>query len=252
MENKGSRGDGFRGVPDVGVVEGVGRSPELLDAEVVVVDKALEGFFAILHCSHFDTSAHAVEGHRDHGVALRPTDGSVFGIVDDRPDTGLGLDERLVAVGVVLRHETVNFRVLVEIIGGVGLALGDGAVSDVVVGIRDFVGGAAAEKVVGVDVSGIGGVRDGGKEITMGFVTPRDHIFVGISEGRFEVRSWQIRPLETIGFRNTPRGGVISNGLFTVAIHGIAHVPTEGIPMAGEGLGIEARDLLGKKLAKAS
>lgn len=83
----------------------------------------------------------------------------------------------------------------------------------------------------------------------MGFVCPRDHIFVGISEGRLEVRSWQIRPLEAIGFRNAPRGGGIDNGLFTLIVHAVAHVPTEGVVMAGEGLGIEARDLLGDELA---
>ena len=56
---------------------------ELLDAEVVVVDKALEGFFAILHRAHFDAATHTVEGHRDHGVAGLPTDGAVFGVIGD-------------------------------------------------------------------------------------------------------------------------------------------------------------------------
>ena len=132
-------GDGFRGIPNIGLEEDIFGAPELLDTEVVVVGEALEKVGIGRLSAHFDTAAHAVEGHRDHGVAGFPADGSVFGIVDDRPDTGLGLDERLVAVGVVLRHETVNLRVLVEIIGGVGLALGDGAVSDVVVGIGNFV-----------------------------------------------------------------------------------------------------------------
>ena len=57
--------------------KGVVCATELLDAEVVVVDEALEGFLAILHRAHFDTSAHTVEGHRDHGVSGLPADGAV-------------------------------------------------------------------------------------------------------------------------------------------------------------------------------
>ena len=74
-----ARGDGFGGIPDVGVKEGIGGGTELLDAEIVVVDETLEGFCATLHCPHFDTAAHAVEGHGDHGVAGFPTDGTVLG-----------------------------------------------------------------------------------------------------------------------------------------------------------------------------
>ena len=70
--------------------EGVVGATELLDAKVVVVDEALKRFYAILHCAHFDAAAHAVEGHRDHGVAGLPTDGAVFGIVGDRAHTRPG------------------------------------------------------------------------------------------------------------------------------------------------------------------
>ena len=80
-EDEGAGGDGFRGIPDVGVVESVGWGAKLLDAEVVVVDEALEGFCTILHCPHFDAAAHAVEGHRNHGIAGLPADGAVFGVV---------------------------------------------------------------------------------------------------------------------------------------------------------------------------
>ena len=65
------------------MVKGIIRATELLDTEVVVVDEALKGFCAILHRAHFDATAHAVKGHRDHGVAGLPTDGEVFGIVND-------------------------------------------------------------------------------------------------------------------------------------------------------------------------
>ena len=86
-----ARGDGFRGVPDKLGADGVavvGIQP--LDAEVVVVDEALKRFYAILHCAHFDSAAHAVKGHRDDGVAGLPADGAVFGIVGDRPNAGGG------------------------------------------------------------------------------------------------------------------------------------------------------------------
>ena len=126
-EDEGAGGDGFRGVPDIGVEEGVVGATELLDAEVVVVDEALEGFRAILHRAHFDAAAHTVEGHRDHGVAGFPADGSVFGIVDYRPNARLGLDEGLVSIVVVLGREVVDGGVLVEVVGRVGLALGGGA-----------------------------------------------------------------------------------------------------------------------------
>ena len=126
--------------------EGVVGATELLDAEVVVVGETLKGFFAILHCAHFDTAAHAVKGHRDHGVAGLPADGAILCIVQNRPNTGLGFDEGLIAIVVVLGHEVVDDCVLVEVIDGVGLAFGGRAVShlaytrgrmysDVVVGI---------------------------------------------------------------------------------------------------------------------
>ena len=74
-ENQRPGGDGFRGVPNVGVEEGVIGTTELLDAEVVVVDETLEGLFPALYCTHLHAAAHAVEGHRDHGVTGFPADG---------------------------------------------------------------------------------------------------------------------------------------------------------------------------------
>ena len=116
-----------RGIPNVGMEEGVVGTTKLLDAEVVVVDEALEGFCAILHRAHFDSAAHAVKGHRDYGVALRPTDGPVLCVVDNRPNAGLGLDEGLISIRIVLGHEVVDGGVLIEIVGSVGLAFGGGA-----------------------------------------------------------------------------------------------------------------------------
>ena len=224
-EDERAGGDGLRGVPDVRLEEGVVGATKLLNAEVAVVDEALEKVGISRLGAHLDSAAHAVEGHGDHGVALRPTDGTVLCVVDNRPNAGLGLDEGLVSVSVILWREIVDGGILVEVVGGVGLALGDGAVSDVVVGIRDFVGGdkfvtdvvtvlfvvlrgTAAEKVVGVDVSGIGGVGDGGEKVTMGFVCPRDHGVIGIGEGGFEVCAREVSPAEAIGFGNTACGGI--------------------------------------------
>ena len=82
-KDEGAGGDGFGGIPNVGLVKSVGGGAELLDAEVIVVDEALEGFLTILRCAHFDAAAHAVEGHRDGSVARLPTDGAVFGVVDN-------------------------------------------------------------------------------------------------------------------------------------------------------------------------
>ena len=121
--------------------EGVVGATELLDAEVVVVDEALEGFRAILHRAHFDAAPHAVEGHGDHGVTGLPTDGAVLGIVDDRPNARLGLDEGLIAIVVVLWREVIDGGVLVEIVGGVGFAFGGRAVSDVIVVVGDLIRG---------------------------------------------------------------------------------------------------------------
>ena len=117
-ENQRPGGDGFRGVPNVGVEEGVIGTTELLDAEVVVVDETLEGLFPALYCTHLHAAAHAVEGHRDHGVAGFPSDGSVFGIVDDRPNTSLGLDTRLVAVIMINCRQNHCDNMTLGVIGG--------------------------------------------------------------------------------------------------------------------------------------
>ena len=119
--------------------EGVVGATELLDAEVVVVDEALEGFRAILHRAHFDAAPHAVEGHGDHGVTGLPTDGAVLGIVDDRPNARLGLDEGLISIVVVLWREVVDGGVLIKIIGGVGFTFCGSTVSNVIVIVGDII-----------------------------------------------------------------------------------------------------------------
>lgn len=107
LENQGTGGDGFRGIPHVGVEKHVVGTTELLDAEVVVVDEALKGFYALLHRTHFDAAPHTVEGHRDHGVTELPTDGAVFGIVGNRPNTCLSLDEGLIAIVIIFMRNNL-------------------------------------------------------------------------------------------------------------------------------------------------
>ena len=136
-----TRGDGLGGIPHELSSDGVavgGIQP--LDTEKVVIDKTeVRRDLIILRLLIVHAAAKAVKGHRDNRITPCPTNGAVFGIVGDRPHTGLGLDERLVAVGVVFRHEVVNGGILVEIIGGVGLAFGGRAVTDVIVGIGNFI-----------------------------------------------------------------------------------------------------------------
>ena len=138
-EDQRAGGDGLRGVPDVRLEEGVVGATKLLNAEVAVVDEALEKVGISRLGAHFDTAAHAVKGHGDHGVARLPANGAVFGVVDDRPNTCLGLDEGLIAIVVVLWREVIDGGVLVEIVGGVGFTLGGRTVSDVIVGIGNFI-----------------------------------------------------------------------------------------------------------------
>ena len=124
------------------------------------------------------------------------------------------LDEGLISIRIVLGREVIDGDVLVEVVGGVGLAFGGRAVSDVIVGIGNIVcgnelvtdvvtvlfvvlRGTAAEKVVGVDVSGIGGVGDGGEEVAVRFVTPRDDGVIRIGQLRLEVGACKIFPLKT-------------------------------------------------------
>ena len=141
MHDERARGNGFRGIPHKLGADGVavvGIQP--LDAEVVVVNEAEVRGNLIVSCLLIvHAAAKAVEGHRDDRVAELPADGAVFGIVGNRPNAGLSLDEGLIAIVVVLRREVIDGGVLVEVVGGVGLALGNRTVSDVVVGIGNFI-----------------------------------------------------------------------------------------------------------------
>ena len=277
-----ARGDGLGRVPHELGTDGVavgGIQP--LDAEVVVVNEAevrndLTGArLVVLHAA-----AKAVEGHRDNRITPCPTNGAVFGIVGNRPNTCLSLDERLVAIRIVLGREVVDRRVLVEVVGRVGLTLGGGTISNVIVdvslvlaggelvadvvtvglrlvqshhgtGFADF--GTAAEQVVGVGVlrgdGAIDGVGHAGEKVARRLIIPFCGRAIGIGEAGLQVRAGQIFPRKIAHRGEPPRGGVVGEGVLACAIHAVAHVPAEGVVMAGEGLGIEARDLLGDELA---
>ena len=99
-EEEGACGDGLGGVPDIGLIGGVVRAAELLDAKEVFVDEALEKVGGGRDGAHFHAATHTVEGHRDDGIAGLPADGTVLGVVGYLPDAGGGLDERLVAVRI--------------------------------------------------------------------------------------------------------------------------------------------------------
>lgn len=74
-EEERAGGDGFGRIPDVGLVGGVVGAAELLDAEEVFVDETLKEVGSGRGGAHFHAASHAVECHRDDGVAGLPADG---------------------------------------------------------------------------------------------------------------------------------------------------------------------------------
>lgn len=80
-EDQRAGGDGLRGVPDVRLEEGVVGATKLLNAEVAVVDEALEKVGISRLGAHFDAAAKAVKCHRDNRITPCPTDGTILGIV---------------------------------------------------------------------------------------------------------------------------------------------------------------------------
>ena len=83
----------------------------------------------------------------------------------------------------------------------------------------------------------------------MGFVRPRDDSLIGIGQLRLEVGPREVVPRKAIGFGDAARDGVIGDGLFAFPIDGVADITTEGVVVAGEGLGVKAAYLLGDELA---
>ena len=124
-----------------------------MDAEVVVVDEAeVRGNLTGARLVVLHAAAKAIESHCDYGITGLPIYGAVLGVVGYAPDAGLGLDEglishlahargRMYSIVVVLGREVIDGGVLIEVVGSVGFAFGGRAVSDVIVGIGNFVCG---------------------------------------------------------------------------------------------------------------
>ena len=113
-------------------------------------------------------------------------------------------------------------------------------------------GGTAAEQVVGVGVlrgdGAIDGVGHAGEKVARRLIIPFCGRAVGIGESGLQVRTGKIRPRKIAHRGEAAGGGVIGDGLLTVAIHGVAHRPPVGVPMAGESLGVKTVHLLGGEL----
>ena len=77
-----------------------------MDAEEVVVNKAeVRGDLTVSCLLIVHAATKAIEGHGDDGVAGLPTDGAIFGIIDDGPHASGSFDEKLRATLIhVFRH----------------------------------------------------------------------------------------------------------------------------------------------------
>ena len=127
-------GDGLGGIPHELGADGVRvGGVQSLDAEEVVVDKAeVRGNLPGTRLLILHAVAKSIEGHSDDGVAGLPADGAVFGVVDDRPNPRLGLDEGLISIRIVLGREVV--------VGRVGFTFGDSAVANIIVIVGNDIG----------------------------------------------------------------------------------------------------------------
>ena len=74
-ENEGTRGDGFGGIPDVGLIRDVVDTAELLNAKEVFVEETLLKVGSRRNRAHGDATAQTIEDHRDFRVAGAPMDG---------------------------------------------------------------------------------------------------------------------------------------------------------------------------------
>ena len=95
--------------------------------QVATIDVALVQSDTAVDCHLLIGAApHGIVGAFNHRVAfaIREARGAVFSIVHRAPDTGFGLDERLISIGIELRDERNtpvygNGRVLIQRIGTV-------------------------------------------------------------------------------------------------------------------------------------
>ena len=150
--------DGLRRIPDKVVVVGSrSRRTEVRNLQITVIDEPL---VVLRH-----TAAHTIISHRDRVRSLSPQHRAVLAVVGDLPGARRGFDERLVAVGVVLRNERINRHILVEVVrrvGGVHVAFRRSiAVADVIEVVAVAVGGVNRGSRVGELTAGVVAIVDG-------------------------------------------------------------------------------------------
>ena len=160
-DGQGARGNGLSRVPGEEPQAGVAGAGEVATCElqVTAVDVALMKRDAAIRCHLFGGAASVgVVAAFDDCAAIGAGEahGAVFCIVLHTPDTGSGLDQRLVAIGIEGGGEIAHGGVLVKVVGCVCrhfLTLG-GCVSiaDIVVGVAvvDAIGRGACQLGTGV------------------------------------------------------------------------------------------------------
>ena len=105
LDGKRTRGDGLRRIPSdkpkprvvaAGEVDAGDLQVTTVQVTLVQRDGAVDGY--LLEAA----TAHAVVRAGDHGAGgfIGEADGALFCVVDGRPDAGLGLDARLITVGI--------------------------------------------------------------------------------------------------------------------------------------------------------
>ncbi len=184
-DGKGASGNGLGGIPGyepesrlvaAGEVDTGDLQVATIDVTLVECDAAVDGHFLV------GAAALAVVRAFHHGVAITVGEGnrSIFGVVDGAPDAGIGLDERLVAIGIELRDECsgtvlADGGVLIEC---VGIVHGDIisfccllSVADVIIGVlvvcavdcgRGQLGAGIMSEGVVHDLAVAGGIASGG------------------------------------------------------------------------------------------
>ena len=105
LDGKGAGGDGPGGILGDESKTRVVATGEVDagDLQVTTVQVALVQRNDAIHCNHLEAAAsHAVVGAGNYssGSLIGEADGAVLCIVDGRPNAGLGLDARLVAIGI--------------------------------------------------------------------------------------------------------------------------------------------------------
>ena len=188
-----TRRHGLGRIPDEVVVVGSrSRRTEVRDLEIAVVDKPL------VVLGH--TTTHAVEGHRDDRITLRPAHQAVLAVVSDLPCSSRRLHTNLVTVGVVIISK--GFRCSSSLRGDSGI------LTQVVGSLLRTPHSAhctalAVADIVEVVAVAVGGIHCGGR--IRKFAARVIEVVVGV--GRVECRTG-------MSARNAAAGGIVSVDVF--------------------------------------